>query len=104
MTDLLTLTLIFVFGMLLGTFFFWGLWFTVKKGLESRRPALWFLGSLLIRLGVTLAGFYAVSQHHWERTIICLAGFLVARAIVTRLTKITSTNQVDIAKEVTHEN
>ena len=104
MNDLLMLALVFLFGMLLGTFFFGGLWFTVKKGLESQHPALWFIGSFLVRVGVTVVGFYAVSQHHWERAVICLVGFLVARVIVTWLTKNVSANRVNIAKEVSHEN
>ena len=39
----------FVAGALLGAFFFGGLWWTVQKGVTSEQPALWFLGSLLLR-------------------------------------------------------
>ena len=48
-------------GVLLGALFFGGLWWTVREGLSSKRVAMWFLGSLLLRMGVTLAGFYVVS-------------------------------------------
>jgi heme A synthase len=34
---------------LLGVIFFGGLWWTVRKGLSSKRPALCFFGSLLLR-------------------------------------------------------
>ena len=102
MNELLLLARILLFGGLLGTFFFGGLWFTVKKGIDSRHPALWFMGSFLIRIGVTILGFYAVSQHHWERAVVCLVGFLIARTIVTRVTK--PLNPVVVAKEVSHEN
>jgi F1F0 ATPase subunit 2 len=37
-------------GVLLGAFFFGGLWWTVRRGLSSKRPAFWFLGSLLLRV------------------------------------------------------
>ena len=37
------------------------------KGVASERPALWFLGSLLLRTSITLAGFYFVGAGHWER-------------------------------------
>jgi len=73
-------------GMLLGALFFGGLWWTVRKGLSSKRPALWFMGSLLLRTGIVLAGFYFVSAAHWERLLACLLGFVIARLIVTRLT------------------
>ena len=47
---------------LLGAIFFGGLWWTVRKGVASRRPALWFLGSLLLRTSIALAGFYVVAR------------------------------------------
>ena len=52
--------------------------------LTSERPALWFLGSLLLRTGVILAGFYFVAQGHWSRLVVCLLGFLIARVIVVK--------------------
>ena len=49
MNDILPLALALAAGLLLGAFFFGGLWWTVQKGVASERPALWFLGSLLLR-------------------------------------------------------
>jgi F1F0 ATPase subunit 2 len=73
-------------GLIMGAIFFGGLWWTVRKGVSSKRPALWFLGSLLLRTGVVVAGFYVVSDGHWQRLLACLFGFTVARFIVTWLT------------------
>lgn len=88
MSDIPDLTLAFVTGLLLGAFFFAGLWWTVQKGMTSEMPALWFVGSLLLRTGVIVAGFYVVAQNHWTRLVVCLLGFLVARVIVVkRLTR-----------------
>jgi F1F0 ATPase subunit 2 len=75
-----------VAGMLLGAMFFGGLWWTVRKGVSSARPALWFFSSLLLRTSLTLAGFYVISNGHWEKLLVCLLGFTMARPIVTRLT------------------
>lgn len=75
-----------VAGVLLGTMFFGGLWWTVRQGVSAKRPALWFLGSLLLRTGIVLAGFYVVAGGHWERLLLCLLGFVIAHFIVTRLT------------------
>ncbi|MGC1717778.1 MAG: ATP synthase subunit I, partial [Isosphaeraceae bacterium] len=87
-------------GALLGTFFFGGLWWTVQKGVVSERPALWFLGSLLLRTGLILAGFYFVSQGHWSRLVACLVGFLVARIIVvTRLARAQTEEQTQLEEE-----
>ncbi len=71
-------------GVLLGAFFFGGLWWTVRKGVASENPALWFLGSLVLRTGVTVAGFYFVSQGDWLRLLTSLLGFLTARALVVK--------------------
>jgi F-type H+-transporting ATPase subunit a len=59
-------------GVLLGVFFFGGLWWTVRRGLLSKRPASLFLGSLLLRTSIILAGFYVVSGGHWDRLLACL--------------------------------
>ncbi len=84
MNDIPALALALFGGALLGVFFFGGLWWTVQKGVTSERPALWFLGSLLLRTALILAGFYLVSQGHWSRLVACLLGFLVARFIVVK--------------------
>ena len=54
-------------GLVLGAFFFGGLWWTVRKGVSSKQPALWFFGSMLLRMSIALAGFYFVGGGHWER-------------------------------------
>ncbi len=64
MNEILNLILALVAGFLLGAFFFGGLWWTVQKGLSSKRPELWFLGSLLLRTITAVAGFYFASGGH----------------------------------------
>ena len=87
MNDTWALILACVAGLGLGTMFFGGLWWTLRKGLSSQRPALWFVGSLLLRTGLTLAGFYFVSGGQWQRLLFCFLGFFTARLIVTWLTR-----------------
>ena len=86
MNETLSLVLALVTGVLLGAIFFGGLWWTVRKGVLSKRPALWFFGSLLLRTSIALAGFYFIGRGHWERLLVCLLGFVIARFIVIRLT------------------
>ncbi|MGA9706534.1 MAG: ATP synthase subunit I [Candidatus Sulfotelmatobacter sp.] len=85
MNDTFRLMVALVTGLLLGAMFFGGLWWTVRRGVSSKRPALWFVGSLLVRTSIALAGFYFIARGHWQRLIVCLIGFVVARLIVTRL-------------------
>ncbi|MDH4194979.1 MAG: ATP synthase subunit I, partial [Nitrospirota bacterium] len=78
MNEILGLMPALIAGVLLGAMFFGGLWWTVRKGVSSTRPARWFFGSLLLRTSITLAGFYVVSDGHWMRLLACLLGFTLA--------------------------
>ena len=72
-------------GLAIGAVFFGGLWWTVRQGVASKLPAVWFLGSLMIRMGIALTGFYLVSGHHFVRLLACLLGFIMARMAVNRM-------------------
>lgn len=101
MNEALSLISAFLVGFLLGIVFFGGLWWTVQKGLSSRRPALWFLGSLLLRTSIAVAGFYIVSEGHWERFLTCLFGFFIARLLIIRLTRLLE-KENQLTKEPNH--
>lgn len=90
MNEALRLTFPLLVGIVLGAFFFGGLWWTVRRGLASKRAALWFVGSLLLRMGVVVPGFYFVSNGDWQRMLAALLGFVLARFIVLRLTQQTT--------------
>ncbi len=102
MIDVLVLTMAGVAGMLLGVFFFGGLWWTVRKCLSTTHPGMWLLGSAMIRMGVTLGGFYLVGAGHWQRLLACLIGFIVARLIVTRLSNLAIADVSCSPQEVKH--
>ena len=102
MNETLTLVLAWAAGGLLGAIFFGGLWWTVGKGVSSRRPAFWFFGSLLVRTGVVLVGFYVVANGDWPRLLPCLVGFVMAQLVVTRLTRPTEDRQIRPSQEVGH--
>jgi F1F0 ATPase subunit 2 len=93
MNEALHLMPALVAGILLGAIFFGGLWWTVRKGLSSGQPAFWFLGSLLLRTGIVLAGFYLVADQRLGRLLLCLTGFVMARMIVTQITQTRSAQE-----------
>ena len=97
-----TLSLALVAGLLLGGMFFSGLWWTVRQGVSSPRPAAWFLGSVLVRTGILLAGFYYVSGGHGDRLLACLLGFVIARFLVMWLTGPPAEHRQSAAKEAGH--
>ncbi len=102
MTSILTPALAFLTGGVLGAIFFGGLWWTIRKGIPSKRTAAWFMVSLFLRMAVALTGFYLVGHDHWKRMLVCLAGFFVARLVVTRLNRPQEANETHTAGEATH--
>ena len=101
MNDTLGLMLGLLMGVLLGAMFFGGLWWTVRRGVSSQQPALWFFGSLLLRTSIALAGFYFIARGHWERMLLCLLGFVIARLIIKRLTRVAG-KPTYLAQEASH--
>jgi F1F0 ATPase subunit 2 len=102
MHETLSLVLAWMAGGVLGAMFFGGLWWTVRKGVSSRQPALWFFGSLLLRMSLALAGLYVVSGGQWDRLLVCLLGFVMARLVVTWLTRASGEHHTRPAQEASH--
>lgn len=88
MSEGINLTIAFLAGILLGLMFFGGLWLTVLRIVSSRRPALWLLGSLVVRTAFTISGFYFASNGRLDRLLLCVLGLFVSRIIVMRFTRI----------------
>ena len=101
MDETLSLVLALVAGVLLGAIFFGGLWWTVQKVVSSNRSTLWFFVSLLMRTSILLAGFYFIAHGHWERLLMCLLGFVVARPIVMGFTRAVE-KSTHLSQEVGH--
>ncbi len=102
MSEAVTLVLSVAAGTLLGAVFFGGLWWTIRKSLSAERPALWLLGSLLLRISIVLAGFHVVSGAQWDRLLACLTGFVIARIVVTRLAGRRAGSGNALGKEIGH--
>jgi len=101
MNESLMMALAWGVGAVLGVVFFGGLWWTVRKGVLAKQPALWFFGSMLLRTSAALAVFYIIARGHWERLLVCLLGFIIARFIVTRLTR-AAEKPTYLAREASH--
>jgi F1F0 ATPase subunit 2 len=102
MNDTLMLVLVWLTGICLGAIFFGGLWWTIRRAISSKQPALWFFGSLLLRMSITLAGFFLAGRGHWERFMVCLLGFVMARLAVTWMTRLPRTGAIRPAQEARH--
>jgi len=87
MNDILYFLLTFLLGLISGVLFFGGLWFTVKKALGAKTPALWFLLSFIMRTSITLFGFYFASAT-WQSLLTCLSGFIIARYLIKQFARV----------------
>ena len=87
MDEIIGVMLALVTGGILGAVYFGSLWRTVQKGVSLKRPAPLFVGSLLVRTSIVLAGFYFIGRGGWQRMLLCLLGFVIARHVVMRLTR-----------------
>lgn len=71
-------------GLAVGWFFFAGLYWTVRRLATTRHPAALSLGSLLLRLGISLAALYGVMAGDWRRLAAALAGIIIMRIVLVR--------------------
>jgi F1F0 ATPase subunit 2 len=94
MSEVVILITAFAAGIGLGTFYFGGLWLTVRRLPKVKRPALLSMCSFFGRLGIIIFGFYLIMDGHWERMImdghwermiVCMIGFLIMRGILVRV-------------------
>lgn len=99
MTEVLILAGDLLAGVLLGAFFFGGLWWTVRSTSPSQWSGLLFAGSLLVRMAVAVSGFYFVSHGNWQKLLACLAGFLIARVALTRMIRMPSARSTPLLQE-----
>jgi F1F0 ATPase subunit 2 len=96
--DPLNLAFAFFVGILLGAFFFGGLWWTVRQSVASKHPALWFLVSLPLRTSIVVLGFYFFLGDDWQKMLVGLFGFIIARLITLQLTR-----KAERASQLTHK-
>jgi len=102
MNETVSMIVAFVAGITLGIVFFGGLWFTVKKAVVAKIPALWIFISFILRISITLLGFYVVGADNWRHLLLCLLGFISARFMVIHFTKALDAKQMHMDKEEIH--
>lgn len=101
MSELLSLVPALGAGAVLGAIFFGGLWWTVSKGLSSKRATFWFMGSMLLRTCIVLLGFYFILGDSWQRLLVGLLGFVIVRIIIRWLTRVTEQSN-QLSQKVDH--
>jgi len=87
MSEAFILILAWMAGLMLGSIFFGGLWWTVRRGVAAKQPAMLFMSSFLLRMAIAVSGFLLVGRGDWKRLVVCLVGFVMARLVVIWLTR-----------------
>jgi hypothetical protein len=55
-------------------------------------------------MALVLSGFYYIGGDRWQRWAVCLVGFIVARMVVTRVTRAPPPAPASEAKGAQHAN
>jgi len=86
MNSISLFTASFFWGVLLGTFYFGGLWLTIKRLHCSQQPTLLSLGSFFARSLVCILGFYLIIGSGLEALLMGLADFVLTKiALIHKL-------------------
>lgn len=70
-----------VAGLLLGTFFYGGLWLTIKNCVGAKYSSLLFLISMLLRTLIVAGGFCFLSSGNIYNLLFCFSGFFITRLL-----------------------
>ena len=84
MTEWWLWPVLFGAGIVLGLFFYGGLWWTVRRMPHARHPLGLMLASFVIRLAVTVAGFMFLMGGDWRRVVTALLGFTLIRLVLVK--------------------
>jgi len=73
-----------VVGFAVGIVYFQGLWLTLSRYSGKKHFSSRLLVSFVLRLALAIAVFYYCMQDDWQRLILQLIGFLIARQVMIR--------------------
>ncbi|AVZ29515.1 ATP synthase subunit I [Nodularia spumigena] len=82
MNNIIYLLIALPLGFTLGIFYFVNLWITVRQIPTTQWPFRLIVGSFVGRTSITILGFYLIMDGSWQRMLISLVGFVLARSIL----------------------
>lgn len=80
---IVSLALMFTAGLVLGAFYFIGLWQTLRRIQHTGSRARLLIVSYVLRLGIVLTILYLLMDSRWERLAAAMIGFVLMRKILT---------------------
>jgi F1F0 ATPase subunit 2 len=82
--DIVILGLGLFSGLVLGLIYFGGLWWTLERLPRRPRPKLWLANSYILRVAITLTGFFFIMRQSVVSLFFCLFGFFFMRWLLVR--------------------
>ena len=73
-----------IWGVILGLFYFGGLWLTLKHMIRFKRPKSFLFLSFVFRIFIILVGFWVILRLNPMTFILTFPAFLITRVILTR--------------------
>jgi len=101
MNTIIWLTVYLIVGIILGLFYFGGLWFTVQNLNNRPHPFILLIASLFIRMAIVLTGLYLILQQGWIGLVMSLIGFITMRVVMILFLK---PHSMQIKKKVMVDN
>lgn len=87
-------------GIILGLFYFGGLWLTCRYLPHFKRPVLLFFGSFVVRSAVVVLALVFLVGKRWDLLLIALGGIILVRAVmIGKVRKQTITQTVDLEEK-----
>jgi len=100
--QMLSSSFVLLSGVMLGLFFYSGLWWTTQKVIGDAWSPHWLLASFLLRTFVVMSGFYLIAVPDWLNLLLCLSGFLIARLLVSCVLRLSASEISDHRQTRSH--
>jgi F1F0 ATPase subunit 2 len=71
-------------GLVIGGFYFYGLWWTLRKLPGKKRPGLWLGISYAVRTTLAMLGFWLAIRNGVVPFFFSVGGFFLMRGVLTR--------------------
>ncbi len=66
-------------GVMIGIFYFGGLWLTLNKLTGAKRWVFWLGAGFLVRSSITMTAFWFLAAGDWQRIVALATGFTIVR-------------------------
>ncbi len=74
-------------GLVLGVFYYGGLWLVLRRLPQLSHPAVWLTLSLLVRTLTVLFVLYLLFANDWQQLLVAVLGMIISRVLLVQRIK-----------------